>query len=343
VTLDLNDERGKQALRDLLATCDVLVENYTPRVLEQLGLSFPEVQAIRPDLVMVRMPGFGLSGPWRDNPAFAFVIEDASGLTWLTGYPDATPLSPYCLGDPSAGLHALVALLLALEHRRRTGEGVLVEAAMVEAAMNVAAEQVVEFSAYGTLLARDGNRGPAAAPQNVYRAQDASEGDSWVAIAIETAEQWLALHNVLDLPGWAADDALLSLEGRRRHSQILDEHLAAWCGQRSSDEIVEQLWAVGVPVAKVLQPHQQSELAQLKFRRFFEAVEHPVTGTARHSTLPMRLSAGPEHFHVRHAPLFGEHTRTILASVGLSPEEIDALEEDRVSATVPKSATGVGR
>ena len=117
-----------ELLRRLIATCDVVVENYTPRVLDQLGLDFEAVRAIRPDLVMVRMPGFGLDGPWRDDAAFAFVIEDASGLTWMTGYPDQNPVSPYCVGDPNAGTHALFGLLLALEHRRRTGEGVLVEA-----------------------------------------------------------------------------------------------------------------------------------------------------------------------------------------------------------------------
>jgi crotonobetainyl-CoA:carnitine CoA-transferase CaiB-like acyl-CoA transferase len=273
---------------------------------------------------MVRMPGFGLTGPWRDNPAFAFVIEDASGLSWLTGYPDATPLSPYCLGDPTAGLHAVVALLIALEHRRRTGEGVLVEAAMVEAAINVAAEQVVEFSAYGALLARDGNRGPAAAPQNVYRTCD--EEESWIAVSVASSAQWTALRE------------LLALTADREHS---DAQLAAWCRQRTGDEIVEQLWSVGVPVAKVLQPHQQAELDQLNFRRFFEAVAHPVFGSARHSTLPMRFSAGPERYHARHAPLFGEHTKSLLASIGMSTGDIEALEEARVTATAPKSATGV--
>src|SRR3546814_17517015 len=92
------------------------------------------------------MPGFGLDGPWRDNPAFAFVIEDAAGLTWMTGHPDQNPVSPYCVGDSNAGLHAVAGLLVALEHRRRTGEGPLVAAAMVDAALNVAAEQVVERS-----------------------------------------------------------------------------------------------------------------------------------------------------------------------------------------------------
>ena len=144
-------------------------------MLDQIGLDFAGVHALRPDAIMVRMPGFGLDGPWRENPAFAYVIEDASGLTWLTGYPDRNPLEPYSLGDPNAGVHALNALLLALEHRTRTGEGVAVEVAMVDAALDIAAEQVIEYSAYGTLLQRDGNRGPIAAPQNLYLSADIDE------------------------------------------------------------------------------------------------------------------------------------------------------------------------
>ena len=137
LTLDFSTERGREVLRGLIATCDVIVENFTPRVLDQIGLTFEAVSELRPDVIMVRMPGFGLDGPWRDNPAFAFVIEDASGLSWLTGHPDQNPVEPYSVGDPNAGVHALVGLLLALEHRRRTGQGALVEAAMVDAALNV--------------------------------------------------------------------------------------------------------------------------------------------------------------------------------------------------------------
>ena len=156
LTLDLQSPRGRELLRRLIATCDVVVENFTPRVLDQIGLDFAAVQAIRPDVVMLRMPGFGLDGPWRDNPAFAYAIESASGLSWLTGYPDRPPYEPYSLGDPNAGVHALNGLLLALEHRRRTGQGVFVEAAMVDAALSISAEQVIEYSAYG---AAAGTRG----------------------------------------------------------------------------------------------------------------------------------------------------------------------------------------
>ncbi len=177
LTLDIRSERGVELLRKLVTTCDVVVENYTPRVLDQIGLDFDAVQALRPDVIMMRMPGFGLDGPWRDKPAFAYVIEDVSGVTWLTGHPDQNPVEPYSVGDPNAGLHGVNALMLALAHRRRTGEGVRIEAAMVDAALNVAAEQVIEYSAYGNLLQRDGNRGPTAAPQNLYRTSNSTSSE----------------------------------------------------------------------------------------------------------------------------------------------------------------------
>jgi crotonobetainyl-CoA:carnitine CoA-transferase CaiB-like acyl-CoA transferase len=346
LTIDFQDERGLELLRRLIPTCDVIVESYTPRVLERIGLDFDAVRVLRPDAVMVRMPGFGLDGPWRDNAAFAYVIEDASGLTWLTGYPDQNPVEPYCLGDPNAGLHALNALLLALEHRRRIGEGVLIEAAMVDAALNVAAEQVIEFSAYGSLLRRNGNRGPAAAPQNLYLSADVDEfgrADSWVAIAVATDAQWTALRGALGDPEWAKDPTLATASGRRGAHDRIDEQLGEWCRRRGADEIVERLWDAGVPVAKVMQPHRQTDLPQLAARQFFETVEHPVSGTVRHSTLPIRFSDGPRRFHLRHAPLLGQHNADLLGELGLRPEDIAALEADgtigRAPVTGPSKAT----
>ncbi len=341
VTLDLSAERGRELLGRLIASCDVIVENYTPRVLEQLGFDVEAVSAIRPDVVMVRMPGFGLDGPWRDDPAFAFVIEDASGLTWMTGYPDQNPISPYCVGDSNAGAHALCGLLIALEHRRRTGEGVLVEASMVDAALNVAAEQVVEHSAYGALLERDGNRGPTAAPQNLYLtadADDAGERDRWVAVAVATDDQWLALRDALGRPGWAMEPALLTAAGRRQQHDDIDRHLASWCDARTGDEIIDCLWGAGVPVAKVMQPHEQPTLPQLQFRGFFEEVDRPVTGTARHSTLPIRFSRGPDRFHRRPAPLLGEHNEAVLHDLGISGDELAELGEQGVIGRVPDAA-----
>ncbi|WP_204079564.1 CaiB/BaiF CoA-transferase family protein [Mycobacterium riyadhense] len=339
LTLDLQSPRGRELLHRLIATCDVIAENFTPRVLDQIGLDFAAVQSIRPDAILLRMPGFGLDGPWRDNPAFAYVIESASGVSWLTGYPDRPPYEPYSVGDPNAGVHALNALLLALEHRRRTGQGVLVEAAMVDAALNISAEQIIEYSAYGAVLQRAGNRGPTAAPQNLYRTADIDEFgrlDSRVAIAVATDEQWQRLRDALGSPSWAMDPALSTAAGRREHEDLIDGHLAAWCERRSGDEIVATLWHAGVPVAKVMQPHRQTELAQLAFRGFFEVVDHPVNGPARLSTVPIRLSGGPDRFHVRPAPLLGQHNHELLAELGLTGEQIAELEADGVIGRAPR-------
>jgi len=338
LTLDLQSPRGRDLLRRLIATCDVIVENFTPRVLEQIGLDFAAIQSIQPSAVMVRMPGFGLDGPWRDNPAFAYVIESASGLSWLTGYPDRPPFEPYSIGDPNAGVHAVNGLLLALEHRRRTGQGVLVEAAMVDAALSISAEQIVEYSAYGALLERAGNRGPTAAPQNLYRTADVDEFgrlDSWVAIAVATDTQWKRLCEALGSPSWAMDPKLLTMAGRRVEQDLIDERLAAWCEHRSGDDIVTSLWDVGVPVAKVMQPHRQTELEQLAFRGFFEDVDHPVNGRARLSTVPMRSPGGPERVHTRPAPLLGQHNHELLGELGLSASEIADLEADGIIGQAP--------
>jgi crotonobetainyl-CoA:carnitine CoA-transferase CaiB-like acyl-CoA transferase len=338
LTLDLQSSAGRDLLNRLIATCDVLVENFTPRVVDQMGLDFAAVQAIRPDVVMLRMPGFGLDGPWRDNPAFAYVIEAASGISWLTGYPDRNPYEPYSVGDPNAGIHALNALLVALEHRRLTGQGALVEAAMVDAAINVAAEQVIEYSAYGALLERDGNRGPTAAPQNLYRTNEIDEfgrGDCWVAVAVTTGEQWVGLCDAVERSDWAADPELSTAGGRRARHDSIDEHIAAWCGCRTGDDIVDTLWKHGVPVAKVMQPHRQTEIPQLAARGFFEDVGHPVNARTPHSTLPFTFSRGPERVHTEPAPLLGQHNHELLTELGLTDEEIADLEAKGVIGNAP--------
>jgi crotonobetainyl-CoA:carnitine CoA-transferase CaiB-like acyl-CoA transferase len=341
MTLDLQTSAGRDLLRRLIATADVIAENFTPRVLDQIGLDFQAVQAVRPDAILLRMPGFGLDGPWRDNPAFAYVIEAASGVSWLTGYPDRNPYEPYSIGDPNAGVHAVNALLLALEHRRQTGQGVLIEAAMIDAALNIAAEQVIEYSAYGALLQRSGNRGPTAAPQNLYRTADLDEFgrlDSWVAVAVANDEQWAGLCEALGRPQWAVDSGLSDAAGRRNEHDLIDEHLGAWCRQRSSDEIVARLWDAGVPVAKVMQPHRQTEIPQLRFRGFFEDVDHPVNDRVPHSTVPVRFSAGPDRFHLHPAPLLGEHNHELLTEIGLSAAEIAELEAEGVIGRAPGAA-----
>ena len=203
----------------------MIVENYSPRVMESFGLSWDDVRAINPAAIMVRMPAFGLSGPWRDRTGFAMTMEQVSGMAWLCGFPEHAPGALFGPCDPGAGLHALTGLLVALEHRRRTGEGRLVECPMVANALNVAGEQVIEFSANGVRLDRMGNRGLAAAPQNSYAGADWDDDldqHRWVSIAVATDEQWAALRAALGDPAWAADPALATMAGRMARHDDLD-------------------------------------------------------------------------------------------------------------------------
>lgn len=337
LTLDLRAQRGRELFLDLVETCDVVVENFSARVMDNLNLGFGELRSRRPDIVMVRMPGFGLDGPWRDVPAFAPIIEDASGVTWLTGYADEKPQEAQSVGDPNAALHALAGTLLALIHRERTGKGALVEAPMIGAALNIAAEQVIEHSAYGRTLTRNGNRGATAAPQGLYLSSDIDEfgnRDCWVAIAVETDGQWRALRRIVPTvdPDAVLDGSAARLE---MHGDI-DEALSEWCATRSADQIVEELWPAGVPVAKVIAPHHQGDLPQLQAREFFEVVNHPVMGAGRYDTFAAKFSAGPRQRNRTPAPTLGQHTDDLLVALGCSREELTELEAQGIIGKMPK-------
>ena len=172
ITLDLSQESGRELARRLIEGCDVVAENFTPRVLDDFGFSYDEVRAIRPDVVMLRLPAFGLTGPWRDRPGFAQTMEQLTGMAWVTGYEGGPPIIAGGVVDPMVGTHTALAIVAALEHRDRTGEGGLVEMAMIEVAVATTAEQVIRFSEYGELVGRRGEGG-------VYRC---AGDDEWVAL-----------------------------------------------------------------------------------------------------------------------------------------------------------------
>jgi crotonobetainyl-CoA:carnitine CoA-transferase CaiB-like acyl-CoA transferase len=158
-------------------------------------------------------------------------------------------------------------------------------------------------------------------------------------VAVQTDAQWEALRDALGRPAWAMAAELTTAAGRRAAHDLIDEHLGDWCSTRSGAEVVETLWSVGIPVAKVMQPHRQTELPQLQHRRFFEKVGHPANEPAPHSTLPINLANGPSAFHREPAPMLGEHNHDILTALGLTDAEIMDLAEDGVIGTAP----GVGR
>jgi crotonobetainyl-CoA:carnitine CoA-transferase CaiB-like acyl-CoA transferase len=337
ITLDLSKAKGFALLEKLLGECDAIVENFSPRVLDNFGLDWKRVKELNPKALMVRMPAFGLTGPWRDNTGFAQTMEQLSGMAWVTGHVDDQPRIPRGPCDPLAGMHAALAFFVALAQRATSKHGHHVESTMVEGALNMAAEQVVEWSAYGNLIERDGNRSPLAAPQGLYPCADGQPGmENWLALSVATDAQWRALRAALGSPAWAMDSALEQRPGRRRAHDAIDEHLCEWTRGRPRDEIIEMLRAAGIPASEVADPCRLIQTnPQFRARRYFEAPDHPVVGAMPIPSLPFRYT-GIEHWIRSPAPTMGEHNQEVLGGIlGLSPHEIGELEDEGIIGTRP--------
>jgi crotonobetainyl-CoA:carnitine CoA-transferase CaiB-like acyl-CoA transferase len=311
VALDLGSQRGRELVRTILRTADVMIENFSPRVVENFGLDYESVRRLKPDIVMVRMPGYGLSGPWRDYVGWAMAFEQASGMAAATGFPEGPPLVAGGAADPIAGMHTVTAILAALEHRRRTGEGQLIEVAQVEVAVATAAEQVIEHSLTGSFAGRTGNR-----ERGVIQGVYSCEGDDeWVAISVRDAKDWQALGSAMSC---AADMS----------QAALDELAGAWVSTRTPREVVRMLRKAGVPVARLLHASDFYEEPHLLARDFFQEIHHPVTGRRRYPVWPMRFSFIAGQPHTRTAPTLGQHTAEVL---GLDEPAMAALAREQVT------------
>jgi crotonobetainyl-CoA:carnitine CoA-transferase CaiB-like acyl-CoA transferase len=278
------------------------------------------------------MPAFGLDGPWRDRPGFAQNIEQASGLAWITGQPDDQPRIQRGPCDPNGGAHAVVGLLEALDRREETGEGSLVEVSLFDAALALASEAIIEWSAHAVLRGRDGNRSILAAPQGVYRAQGA---DAWVALSVETDAQFAALAEVIGRPELATDASLADLQGRRARHDDLDAAIDSWIAAVDGARAVEQLLGAGIPAALAYDPRRVARHPQFRARGFHETVDHPVTGPLPLPVLPFRVS-GVDRWTRTPAPRFGEHTDAVLTELlALSATELADLRDAGVVADRP--------
>ena len=311
VTLDLESEDGVGLFKQLVSQADVVIENFSPRVMDQFGLGADALLAIKPNLVVVRMPAFGLTGPWRDRVGFAPTMEQIAGLAWVTGLPEGPPVPPRGACDPLAGAHAAFASLVALEFADRTGRGQLVEVPMIETVLNVTATQTIEFDVFGEVLSRRGNRGHPAATQDLYRC---AGDDNWIAITVNTDAQ---------------RNALSELTGR--------SELGEWLAARDLDSAVDALASAGIPAAAVVSPSLVTENPQLQNRGFFERLEHPRTGEGLYPTPPFAPLDGGNRWLHRPPPTLGEHNAEVLTELcGLTDADLQRLTAERVIGTRPK-------
>ena len=311
VTLDLESQDGIRLIKQLVSQADAVIENFSPRVMDQFGLGADALLDLKPDLVVVRMPAFGLTGPWRDRVGFAPTMEQIAGLAWVTGLPEGPPVPPRGACDPLAGAHAAFALLAALEFADRTGRGQLVEVPMIETVLNVTATQTIEFEVLGEILSRRGNRGHPAAKQDVYRCEG---DDNWIAICAHTDAQ---------------RNTLSELTG--------GTELAEWLAAQDLEAVVDALASAGIPAAAVVSPSLVTENPQLRDRGFFERLEHPRTGEGLYPTPPFAPLDGGNRWLRRPPPTLGQHNSEVLTELcGLTGADLDRLAAEGVIGTRPK-------
>jgi crotonobetainyl-CoA:carnitine CoA-transferase CaiB-like acyl-CoA transferase len=332
VVIDLSNAAGRDAFLDLIRQADVLIENNSARVMPNLGLDWEVLRAVNPGLIMVSMSGYGASGPRRDWVAYGANIETTSGLTSITGYPDGQmSRTTLFYADPVSGIHGAVAVMGALEHRRKTGEGQWIEMALNECGAGFCAEMLVDYHATGKVRAPNGNRDPRLAPQGVYRCAGV---DNWVAIAVQDDSEWPALAHAAGRPELAADPGLASLAGRQARHDEIDAAINSWTADLEQYEVAWTLQNLGISAAPVLANWQILPDPHVAHRQFYVPVEYPVVGVYPTTSWPWRFSRTPGRI-TRPAPLFGQHNREILHEAGLDDVRIDALYQQGVTADHP--------
>jgi crotonobetainyl-CoA:carnitine CoA-transferase CaiB-like acyl-CoA transferase len=329
ITIDLTRPEGHDLALRLCATVDLVFENFTPRVMEQFGLTWDRLHQVNSKMSLVRMPAFGLDGPWRDRPGFAQTMESLTGMAAATGWPGGSPVLVGGAGDPIAGLHATFAALVALCARVEHGRGHLVEATMVEAALNAAAMSTITFQLAGKACGRLGNRsGTGSAPQGVY---PCAGTDRWLALEVTNDDQWNRLRRVIGELAPPGEDLAELTEASDRWVQhdAIDRWLESVTTQLDAEELTERLIDAGIPASVVISPAHVIENPQIRHRGLFETEDHPVTGRHNMPGLPFIMS-GVRSWVRSPAPSLGQHNDEVLGALGVDAAQRATLRRSGI-------------
>ncbi len=333
ITLDLEHPEGRRLLLELVATANAVIENYSGGVLPKLKLGYGVFREVKDDIILLSMPAFGTTGPWRNFRAYGSTVEQSSGLPHLHGQADDPPAMLHvAYGDAVGGINGAAALLTALFHQRRTGRGQHVDLSQVEAMFPLAAHGILHYAVSGEEPPRRANRSETCAPHGVYPcATDEGAPDEWLLLQVETDEQWRALQP--QVPGL---ERFGDLQDRRSRAAELDEIIAVWTrGQRAHD-LMMGLQDLGIPAAAT---HAASTLLNdphLAARGFWQWRERAVIGNQPNPSAPYRTGTEPLPVRVP-APTLGQHNREVLGGIlGLSGEDLARLEADGIIGTKPR-------
>jgi crotonobetainyl-CoA:carnitine CoA-transferase CaiB-like acyl-CoA transferase len=324
LALRLDKPAAREIFLALTSVSDVVVENFRPRVMRNFGLTYDVLRGVRPDLIMCSMPGFGTEGAYAEYPAFGPSVETMTGLTSLMGYPGGPPMpSSIAYPDAVAGMNAVSAIMTALWHRRRTGQGQFIDLALSEGPVCQIGEHIVQFSRTGVQPPRVGNTHPDHAPYGCY---PAAGEDQWVAVCVTSDEQWSSLRKLMCEPEWAMINELDRGAGRVDHRAKIDDALGAWTSRQEPSELAARLQARGIAAGAVLNNRQLLDDPHLNERGYFVEIDEPELGLKRYPGQAVHLSSDPAGDWTP-SPYLGQHTRELLRDLlGLADENIRSLE-----------------
>ena len=325
--VDMTSDTGRKLVQRLAGTVDVIVDNFATGVLEKLGLGYDATKNINPDIIMLSCGAFGRSGPMKDARGLHSAVNLFSGVADVTGYPGGGPrILGGVLPDPLAGTYGGFAIMSALHHRNRTGEGQFIDLAMYESMMTLIPEAVIDLTLNDRDPVRMGNRDRVRAPHGIYRC---SEADTWVAISVHSELDWEMLSRAAEHPEWRTDSRFADMVARRANVGALDSVIEAWTRTTTPDVITELLQLHGLAAGPVLRTDQLLDDERLQQLGAIVTTDHPVVGRRRQMGLPWRMDGARANY--QRAPLLGEHTREVLMGLmGLSSDEYERLHADGV-------------
>lgn len=328
ITLNLGHPRGAALAKEIVRRSDIVVENFTAGMMKRWGLGYEELCQVKPDIIMVSGSPLGQYGPDSHSVGWGPITQASAGICHLTGYPDGPPVS---LGgtwpDYMVGVVMAYAVLAALYCRRRTGTGQYIDLAMAEVVTAMLPEAVMDYTMNRRDQGRRGNQDDVMVPHNVYRCRGE---DAWVAIAVETEEEWQNFCHAAGHPEWAADARFRGRESRKAHEQELDQLITAWTRERDRLDITRLLQGAGVAATPVYDTESLIADPQFRHWNFLVTPGHPVTGDHPVAGIPGKYSA-IDTLRYTPAPCLGQDNEEVFGTLlGLSREEIARLQEEKV-------------
>jgi crotonobetainyl-CoA:carnitine CoA-transferase CaiB-like acyl-CoA transferase len=328
VALNLKSPRGLEIAKRLVAWADVFIENFVPGVIERLGLGYVTVKQIKPSIVYLSSCNMGQTGPKSSQRGFGSQLTSQSGFTYLAGYPDED--EPMLLYGPYIDFVAvgfgLIAVMAALDHRRRTGCGQYIDLSQYETGLQFITPALLDYQVNGRVMTHNGNRDPNAAPHGAYPCRGK---DRWCVIAVCNDEEWRSLCHAIEHPEWIEDARFATLAARKQNEGELDRLIGKWTAQFTPQEVMEKLQAVGVAAGVVNTLGDLFSDPQLKHRNIWRELSHAELERFHYEAPPFTLSETPAELYP--SPLLGEHNRSVYGEIlGMSDAEIEELARQGV-------------